>query len=58
MEPTARHRDIVLVNAAAALVAAGLVETFLEGMAVATVSIDTGAALAKVKALAQFTAKK
>ena len=47
-------RDIVLVNAAAALVAAGKVETFLEGMAIATVSIDAGAAKAKVKALAQF----
>lgn len=49
------HRDIVLVNAAAALVAAGSVETFLEGMAIATVSIDTGAARGKVEALAQFT---
>jgi len=33
-------RDIVLVNAAAALMAAGKVATFLEGMAVAVVSID------------------
>jgi anthranilate phosphoribosyltransferase len=48
------HRDIVLVNAAAALVAAGAVETFLEGMAIATVSVDSGAALAKVRALAEF----
>jgi len=51
------HRDIVLVNAAAALVAAGMVETFLEGMAVATVSIDSGAARGKVEALARFTKK-
>jgi anthranilate phosphoribosyltransferase len=49
------HRDIVLVNAAAALVAAGKVDTFLEGMAIATVSIDSGAALGKVAALAKFT---
>jgi anthranilate phosphoribosyltransferase len=49
------HRDIVLVNAAAALVAAGKVKTFLEGMAIAAVSIDSGAALAKVEALAKFT---
>ena len=48
------QRDIVLVNAAAALVAAGKVETFLEGMAIAAVSIDTGAAKAKVEALAKF----
>ena len=47
-------RDIVLVNAAAALVAAGTVGTFLEGMAVAVVSIDSGAARGKVEALAQF----
>jgi anthranilate phosphoribosyltransferase len=51
------HRDIVLVNASAALVAAGLVETFLEGMAIATVSIDSGAARGKVEALARFTRK-
>ena len=49
------QRDIVVANAAAALVAAGLVETFLEGVAVAAVSIDTGAARAKVDALARFT---
>ena len=48
------HRDIVLVNSAAALVAAGQVDTFLEGMAIATVSIDSGAASRKVRALAEF----
>jgi len=48
-------RDIVLVNAAAALVAAGQVAAFLEGMAVAVVSIDSGAARSKVDALARFT---
>jgi anthranilate phosphoribosyltransferase len=48
------HRDIVLVNAAAALVAAGKVETFLEGMAIATVSIESGAAMGKVEQLAKF----
>jgi anthranilate phosphoribosyltransferase len=46
------QRDIVLVNAAAALVAAGRAETFLEGMALGVVSIDSGAAKAKVAALA------
>src|SRR5262249_13622536 len=48
-------RDIVLVNAAAALVAAGKVTTFLEGMAVSVVSIDSGAARRKVEALAHFS---
>jgi anthranilate phosphoribosyltransferase len=47
-------RDVVLVNASAALVAAGKVETFLEGMAIATVAIDTGAARKKAEDLARF----
>jgi anthranilate phosphoribosyltransferase len=51
------QRDIVLVNAAAALVAAGKVDTFLEGMAIGTVSIDSGAARGKVAELAGFAAK-
>jgi anthranilate phosphoribosyltransferase len=50
------QRDIVLVNAAAALVAAGKAETFLEGMALGVLSIDSGAARRKVEALAAFTA--
>ncbi len=54
---TGAARDIVLVNAAAGLVAAGKVETFLEGMAVAVVSIDSGAARGKVEALARFTVR-
>ena len=52
------HRDIVLANASAALVAAGRVETFLEGVAIAAVSIDTGAARGKVSELAGFGRKK
>jgi anthranilate phosphoribosyltransferase len=48
------QRDIVLVNAAAALVAAGQAETFLEAMALGVVSIDSGAARSKVDALARF----
>jgi anthranilate phosphoribosyltransferase len=51
------QRDIVLANAAAALVAAGKVDTFLEGMAIGTVSIDSGAARGKVAQLAQFSAR-
>jgi len=49
------HRDIVLANAAAALVAARKVSPSWKGVAVAAVSIDAGAARAKVEALARFT---
>ena len=49
------QRDIVLVNAAAALMAAGRVADPLEGMAMAARSIDSGAAKAKLEALASFT---
>jgi len=48
-------RDIVLVNAAAALVAAGRAGTFLEAMPVAEQSLASGAARSKVEALARFT---
>jgi len=48
------QRDIVLVNAAAALVAAGQAETFFEGMALGVVSIDSGKAKRRLKALAEF----
>ena len=49
------QRDIVLANASAALVAAGLVGTFLEGAAFAALSIDSGAAREKVEALGRFS---
>ncbi len=49
------QRDIVLVNAAAALVACGLADGFLEGAVMAAASIDSGAARGKMKALAEFT---
>jgi anthranilate phosphoribosyltransferase len=49
------QREIVLVNASAALVAAGMAETFLHGMALAVVSIDSGAARKKAEDLARFT---
>jgi anthranilate phosphoribosyltransferase len=51
------QRDMVLVNAAAAMVAAGKVDTFLEGMAIGTVSIDSGAARRKVAELVEFTSR-
>jgi len=48
------QRDIVLVNSAAALVAAGKARDFLEGMTLAAASIDTGSAQAKLTALAEW----
>jgi len=48
-------RDIVLVNASAALVAAGKATMFPEAMALAAAAIDNGAAQAKLNALAAFT---
>jgi anthranilate phosphoribosyltransferase len=44
-------RDIVLVNAAAALVAAGLAASLTEGMTLAARSIDSGAARARLAEL-------
>ena len=52
---TGPRRDIVLVNASAALVAAGRAADFIEGMALAARSIDSGAAQAKVDRLVRFT---
>jgi anthranilate phosphoribosyltransferase len=47
-------RDIVLVNAAAGLLAAGLVNDLLAGMAEATRSIDSGAASGKLESLQKY----
>jgi anthranilate phosphoribosyltransferase len=49
------RRDIVLVNAAAALVAAGRAADFREGAALAARSIDSGAARQRLERLAGFT---
>ena len=49
------QRDIVLANAAATLVAAGRAADFLDGMRIATESIDSGAAREKLEALVAFT---
>ena len=54
---TGPRRDIVLANAAAALVAAGRARDFREGVAVAAESIDSGAARRKAEGLAAFTQK-
>ena len=48
-------RDVVLLNTAAALVAAGHAEDFQEGIRLAEVSIDEGAAAEKLEALVKYT---
>ena len=48
-------RDVVLLNSAAALVAAGKAEELQAGILLAENSIDEGAALAKLEALVRFT---
>ena len=47
-------RDIVLINAAASLLAAGKAETIDDGIAKAAAAIDSGAAAAKLDALIAF----
>jgi anthranilate phosphoribosyltransferase len=49
-----RH-DVVLLNAAAALVAAGLVDHLSDAIPLAVNSIDSGAAALKLEALVRFT---
>ena len=49
------YRDAVLLNAAAALLIADRAGTLAEGVALARVSIDSGAAKAKIEALRQIT---
>ena len=50
------RRDVVLLNAAAALVAAGRADHLRDGVPLAARAIDSGAALAKLQALVAFTA--
>lgn len=49
------RRDVVLLNASAALVVAGLASDLAEGVAMAADSIDSGRALEKLEALIDFT---
>lgn len=49
------YRDAVLLNASAALLVAGVVESLPEGVEKARESIDSGAARAKIEALAKAT---
>jgi anthranilate phosphoribosyltransferase len=50
------HRDVVLLNAAAALIVAGAVGDFMAGIELAASAIDSGAALDKLRRLRGFTA--
>ncbi len=52
-KPSAR-RDVVLLNAAAALVAAGKADHIKDAIPLAVLSIDSGAAAAKLNALVEF----
>jgi len=49
------RRDVVLMNAAAALVAAGRADSMSEAVPMAAHSLDSGAATAKLDALVKFT---
>lgn len=49
------RRDVVLLNASAALVASGKAEDFVQGLRLAEKSIDDGAARDKLEALVQYT---
>jgi anthranilate phosphoribosyltransferase len=49
------RRDVVLLNAAAALVAAGKADHLGDAIPLAANSIDSGAAMGKLEALVQFT---
>src|SRR5258706_1905385 len=53
-EKSAR-RHVVLLNSAAALVASGLADSLADPLPAAVEAIDSGAALAKLEALAKFT---
>jgi anthranilate phosphoribosyltransferase len=48
-------RDVVLLNSAAALVAAGRVDHLADGIPAAAHAIDSGAAAAKLAELVSFT---
>jgi anthranilate phosphoribosyltransferase len=48
-------RDIVLLNSAAALVAADIAATLGEGVSLAAAAIDSGAALAKLDSFVEVT---
>ncbi|HYA22591.1 MAG TPA: anthranilate phosphoribosyltransferase, partial [Terriglobales bacterium] len=52
---TSARRDVVLLNAAAALVAAGKADHLADALPLAARSIDSGAAASKLNVLVRFT---
>ncbi len=52
------RRDITLLNAAAALVAAGTASGWKEGLSRAAEAVDSGAAMRKLEALRRFSAER
>ncbi|MEW5791062.1 MAG: anthranilate phosphoribosyltransferase [Pseudomonadota bacterium] len=52
---TGPHRDVVLLNAGAALYVAGLSDSLQAGVAQAAATVDSGAALARLNTLTQWT---
>ncbi|MFH1395692.1 MAG: anthranilate phosphoribosyltransferase [Candidatus Omnitrophota bacterium] len=52
------QRDVVLMNSSVALMAAGKVRSFKEGVKMSEQALDTGAALEKLNALIKITNKK
>ncbi len=51
------YRDIVLLNAAAGLLVAGKADTLRDGIDMAAASIDSGAAMRALDALAAITSE-
>jgi anthranilate phosphoribosyltransferase len=52
------RRDVVVINAALGLVSGGKAECISDGLEIAAASIDSGAAMAKLSELAQFTRRQ
>jgi anthranilate phosphoribosyltransferase len=50
-------RDVVLLNSAAGLIAAGKAADFIQGIEIAAQSIDSGKAMAVLQELIQLTSK-
>ena len=55
---TGPRRDAVLLNAAGGLVAAGLADDFMDGLALGAETIDSGAAHSRLEALVAFAAEE
>lgn len=56
-EITAAKRDLVVINAASGFVVAGLARDLNDGIALAREQIDSGRALAKLRALQNYQPK-